>query len=115
MTLGHAPDGDRIPPCGFNQDIPRLLSDHRVEAAHDTGEGNWFLRVGYDEIFGRELAVDTVESFQSLASAGLADDQLASFKQIEIENVGGLSTLPENVIRCIDGIADRALVEQCKA
>ena len=31
----HLPHNARIPPGGFNHDVPRLLGDHRVVSAHD--------------------------------------------------------------------------------
>src|SRR5207302_10377305 len=75
MTLGHAPDGDRIPPRRFDEDVPCLVRDHRVVSTHHSSEPDWLLRVGYNEIFGRELAVDAVECLQSLAGPGPADNQ----------------------------------------
>ena len=59
----------------------------RVEAAHHAGERDRLLRVGDDEIFGRELAVDTVERLQRFACAGAADDDRAALEQIKIEGV----------------------------
>ena len=80
VALRHVANGDRVPPCGFDQDVSRLLGDHGVVSAHDTGEADGFYGVGNDEIFGCELAFYAVESLQSFTGAGLADNQLSSFQ-----------------------------------
>jgi hypothetical protein len=40
---------------------------------------------------------------------------LIAFEQVGVEDVGGLSDLPENVIGGIDSVRDRALVEKLLA
>src|SRR5580692_514105 len=48
VTLGTLPNGGRIKPRRFDEDILCLRRDHGVESAHDTGEGDWFLCVRDD-------------------------------------------------------------------
>ena len=76
VAFRHAANRDRIPPRGFDQDVLRLLRDHGVESAHDAGERDRLLRVGDDQIFGSELAIDAIESLQRFARARFADDDL---------------------------------------
>ena len=114
VALRHAPHRDRIPPCRLDQDVLRLLGDHRVEAAHHSGEADRLFGVGHDQIFGRELALDAIERLQRFAGACLANDQPPAFEQIEIENVGRLAAFPENVVGGVDRVADGTLIEKRK-
>src|ERR1700687_1701420 len=112
VPLRHPAHRDRIPPRGFDQDVFRFLSDHRVKAAHYAGQSHRLFRVGNDEIFSRKLVLHAVQSLQRFASAGTANDQPAAFEQVEIEHVRGLATLPQNVVGSVDRIADGPLIEQ---
>ena len=112
VPLRHTAHRDRIPPCGFDQDILSLLGDHGVEAAHHTGQPHRLPRVGNDEVFGGELALHAIQRLQRLARASLANDQTPPFEQIEIEHVRRFAALPQNVVGRVHRIADGALIEQ---
>src|SRR5258706_7337955 len=73
VALRHAAYRHRIPPSRLDQDIPCLVGDHGVVAAHDAGEADWLLCVSDYQILGRERAFNTVESLQSFTSLRLAD------------------------------------------
>src|SRR5260370_4873841 len=111
VPLRHPAHGGRVPPGGFDQDILRLLGDHGVEAAHRAGQSHRFFCVGNDEIFAGKLALYAVQSLQRFAGPSFANHQAASFEQIEIENVGGLATLPQDVVGSVDRVADAPLIE----
>ena len=111
----HLADDSWIPPGRLDHDVAGLVGDHGVVSAHDAGEAYGLLRVADDQIFCRELAFDSVERFQRLPCASLPDNDLIAFEQVGIEDVGGLSDLPENVVGGIDGVRDRALIEKLQA
>ena len=115
VPLRHAAHGDRIPPRRLDQDVFRLLRDHRVEAAHHARQPDGLFGVRDDEIFGGELAFDSIERLERLAGSRFADDELSALEQIEIENVRRLAAFPQNVVRGIDRIADGPLIEQLQA
>src|SRR5208337_281579 len=115
VTLRHTPHGDRIPPSGFDQDVLRALGDHRIEAAHYASQADRLSRVGHDQIFGGELTLHTIQSLESFAVHGAAYDQPAAFEQIEIEDVRGLATFPQNIVGSIHRVTDGPLVEQLQA
>src|SRR5277367_1281072 len=98
MPPRHLAHDARIPPRRFDYDIARLLGDHRVVAAHHAGETDGLFRVANDEVFGSELALDSVESLQRLAGARLANDDLPAFEKIHVENMRGLPDFPEDVV-----------------
>ena len=52
-----------VEPGGFDEDVFGFGGDHGVAAAHDSGEGEGFLFVGYDEVVGFEGALGSVEEF----------------------------------------------------
>src|SRR5690349_2327943 len=115
MPLRHLPYDRRIPPGRLDQDVAGLVGDHGVKAAHNSSQAYGLLRIGYHEIFGGELALNAVERLQSLARPRVTNDQPMSFEQVEIENVRGLTHLPQNVIGSVDGVVNRALIEQPKS
>ena len=115
VPLRHPAHRDRVPPGGFDQDVLRLLGDHRVEAAHHPGEADRLFGVGNDEIFGGELALHAIQRLQRFSGSSFANDEPSSFEQIEIEHVRGLAALPQNVVRRVDRVADGALIEQLQA
>ena len=94
VTLRHTAHRDRVPPRGFDQDVLRFLRDHGVEAAHHAGQSHRLFRVGNDQIFGGELALHAIQSLERFAGSSFANDQAASFEQIEIEHVRGLASSP---------------------
>ena len=112
VPLGHAADGRRIEPCRLDQHVLRLLGDHRVEAAHDAGQRDRLLRVGDDQVVGRELAIDAVERLQHFAIAGAAHDDRAAFQQVEIEGVRGMSEFVDRVVGGVGGVVDGARTQQ---
>ena len=114
VALRHAAHGDWVPPRGFDQHVLRLLGDHRVEAAHHSGEADRLYCVGYDQVLGSEFAIDSIERLERLAGSCFANDQATAFEQIEIENVGWLAALPENIVGGIDRIADGPLIDERK-
>ena len=63
----HLADHGGIEPRGFDEDVFRLLRDHGVESAHDSGQRDRFHGVGDDQIFRRQLALHAIERFQGLA------------------------------------------------
>jgi len=71
-----------------------------------------YLGVGDDKVFRSQLALDPIERLELFAISRLAHDDLATFEQVEIEDVGRLSDLPENVVGSVYGVADWPLVEQ---
>ncbi len=108
----HLPHDPRVPPRRFNQNIPRLVGNHRVEPAHDPCKPHGLLRVGDHQIFGSKRAFYTVQCLQLLSVLSFSNDELATLKQVHIENMRWLAHLPQNVVGSIDGIADRPLVKQ---
>ena len=74
-----------------------------------------FIAVGDDQIFGRELAVNSVESLERFAVARATNDDLAAFEQVEIERVRGMAHLPQRVVGSVGGVVDGALIDEGKA
>ena len=97
---------DRIEPRRLDENVLRLLRDHRVEAAHDSGKSHGPIRVRDDQVVGRKLAVNSVQRFERFTLARPANDNLAAFKQIEIEGVRGMPHLPERVVGSVGGIVN---------
>ena len=87
-------DRRRIEPRGLDQDVLRLLRDHGVESAYDSGECDRLHCVRDDQIFRRKFALDSIQRFQSLATERTAHQNLAAFEQIKIEDMGRMSHLP---------------------
>ena len=58
---------------------------------------------------------DAIERLQCFTGPRLANDQATTFEQVEIEHVGRLAALPENIVGGVDGVADRTLVDERKA
>ena len=110
----HLANDPGVPPRGFDQYVAGLLGNHCVESAHHASQGDWFARVGDDEILAGQLAFNPVERFQGFAILGIAHDNLAAFEQIEIEDVSWLAHLPQCVVSSIDRIVNRPLVEHCQ-
>ena len=67
VALGGLADGNRIEPRRLDQNIFRLLGDHRVEAAHDSGERDGLFGIGDDQVFRRKFAVNAIERLQRFA------------------------------------------------
>ena len=101
-----------IKPCRLDQDIFRLLRNHGVESAHDSGQRDRLHGVGDDQIFRGKFALDAVQRFQCFAAERPPHQNLSAFEQIEIEDVGGMSHLPQRVIGRVGGIVDGALIDQ---
>ena len=112
MSLGHAADGRRVEPRGLDQYVLRLLGDHGVEAAHHAGERDRLLRIGDDEIFGCQLAVDAVESLQDFAFERATHDDRTAFEQVEIEGVRGMTKLVQGIVRRVGDVVDGARPQQ---
>ncbi len=112
VTLGHGANGCRIEPGRLDEHILRPLSDHGVEAAHHAGERNRFLRIGDNQVFGRQLAVDAVERLQYFASAGAADDDCAALEQIEVESVRRMAEFVQSVVGGVGSVVDRTRTQQ---
>ena len=110
VALSGLAHGDRIEPGRLDQDIVRVVRDHCVEATHDSGKSDRLLRIGDDQIFWRQLAVNSVECFQRFPSAGAPNDDLSSLQKIEIERVSGMSHFPQGIVRGIRRIVDWALI-----
>ena len=104
VAAGAAADGGGIEPGGFDEDVFGFGGDHGVPAAHDSGEGEGFLFVGYDEVVGFEDAVGAVEEFEFFAFAGEADYD-AAFEFVEVEGVGGVAHAEEGEVAGVDGVA----------
>ena len=115
VALGHAADRRRVEPRRLDQHVLRLLGDHGVEAAHHAGQRDRLLRVGDDQVVGRELAVDAVERLQHFAFARAAHDDRAAFQQVEIEGVRGMAELVERVVGGVGGVVDGARAQQFQA
>src|SRR6185437_6585450 len=84
------------------------------EAAHDSGKGNGLVCVGDDQIFGRKVAIYSVEGFKSLALPRTADNNLAALQEIKIESVCGMAHFPQRVVRSVGSVIDRALIDEGK-
>ena len=112
MTPRHFANDSRIPPCRLNQDVPSLFGDHGVVPAHNACQSDRLLRVAHNEVFGAQLALYAIQGLESLAVASFAYHDLSTFEQIHIEYVSWLADLPQNVIRSIDSVRDRPLIEQ---
>ena len=103
VAAGAATDGSGIEPGGLDEDVFGLGGDHGVPAAHDSGEGEGFLFVGYDEVVGFEGALGSVEELELFAFVGEADDD-ASFDLVEVEGVGRVAHAEEDEVACIYGV-----------
>ena len=112
VALGHAAHRRRIEPRRLDQHVLRLLGDHRVEAAHHARQRDRLLRVGDDQVVGRELAIDAVERLQDFAFAGAAHDDRAAFQQVEIEGVRGMAEFVDRIVRRVGGVVDGARAQQ---
>src|SRR5262249_32151541 len=95
---------DGIEPCRLNENVLRFIRDHCVEAAHNSGERHWAVCIGDDQVVRRELAANSVESFQRFACVRFAHDDLAPLKKVEIECMRGMAHLPQRVVRGIGGV-----------
>ncbi len=111
----HLANCHRIPPRRFNQDVARLFRDHGVEAAHGARESDRLLAICYYEVFGRQLALDSIECLQHLAIPRPPHHNLSAFEQIQIEHVRRLAHFPKRVVGSVDGIVDWSLIQQAKA
>ena len=110
MPPRHLPNRNRIPPSRLDQDVSRLIRNHGVEATHDAGQGQRFSCIGDDQVFGGELAIDTVQGFELLAIACAADDELAAFEQVEVKDVCRFAHFPQRVVGGVHGVVDRTLI-----
>ena len=92
----------------LEQDLGGGVADLRGGSAHDPGDGlRRALGVADEEVFGRELALDTVEGGDVLAVVGEADDDAATAEPGEVERVQRLVAFEEHVVRDVDDVADR--------
>ncbi len=107
-------DRRRIEPCGLDQDVAGLLGDHGVEPAHDAGERDRLYGVGDDQVFRRKLALHSVQGLEGFAAERPPHQNLAALEQIEIEDVGGMTHLPQGVVGGVGGIVDGPLIDQRK-
>ena len=106
------PHRHRIPPRGFDQNVPRLLSDHGVEPAHHASEPHGLLRISHDKIVGGKRSLHTIERLQFLAVFRFSNDEPSTFEQVHIKDVRRLAHFPENIVGSIDSIADEPLIQQ---
>ncbi len=84
-TARRATNGRRIEPGRFDEHVFCLLRDHRVEAAHHSGDGDGLCSVGNDEILPGEFAFHSVQRLDDLAFIGKPNNDLVAFEQVEIE------------------------------
>src|SRR5262249_39922424 len=112
MAFRSLANNDLIPPGGFDQDVAGVFGDHGVEATHHTGKTDGLFSIGNDEVFTSKFAFDAVKGFEPLAVFGFANDDLPALEQVHVEDVSWFADLPQNVIRGVDGVADRALIEK---
>ena len=110
--LRSATNRGRIEPGGLDEHVLGLLGDHRVEAAHHSGDSDGLRGVGDDEILLGELAFDSVEGLDDLAFIGAPNNDLAAFEQVEIESVRGMAELPERVVGGVGGVVDGTRAEE---
>ena len=108
-------DRGGIEPRGLDEYVAGGVGDHRGLAAHDSGQRYGFDGVGDDEVGGRELALDAVESYERLAGAGAAHDDLAALEFVEVEGVGGLADFVEHVVGGVGHVVDAALLDEFDA
>ncbi len=101
-----APDGGRIPPRRFEENVLRGRGHGRVEAAHDAGERDRALGVGHDDVGRVERPLDPVERDELLAAARLAHNDSAAGELVEVERVQRLAGFPEDVVRRVHRGAD---------
>ena len=94
QTARRATNGRRVEPRRLDEHVLRLLGDHRVEAAHHSGDGDGLCGVGDDEILLGELAFHPVERLNDLAFIGKPNNDLVAFEQVEIEGVRGMAEFP---------------------
>ena len=115
VTFGHAADGCRIEPRRLDQDALRRLGDHRIEAAHDAGERDGLFGIRDDEVFGSELALDAIQRLQDFAITRAADDDCATFQQVEIEGVRRMAEFVQRVVGGVSDVVDGAGAEHFEA
>ena len=114
VALAAAADGCRIEPRSFHQNIFCFSGDHRVPAAHHSGQGEGFLLVGHHQVFGIEHTLDSIQRAEFFAAAGAAQDD-AAFQLVAIEDVGGLTHGDGDVVGRVHGIGDELLLQQAEA
>ena len=59
-----------IPPRRLDEDIPRLLGDHRVITAHYASQSHRPLRIADGKVFRSELALDAIDELDDLHARG---------------------------------------------
>src|SRR5580698_9713772 len=109
------PHRHRIPPRGFDQNVPRLLSDHGVEPTHHASEPHGLLRISHDKIVGCQRPLHTIERLQFLAVFRFSNDEFSTFEQVHIKDVRRLAHFPENIVGSIDSIAYGPLIKQLQS
>src|SRR3984957_4729687 len=105
MSPRSLPHRHRIPPRGFDQNVPRLLSDHGVEPAHHASETHGLLRISQDKIVGGTPPLHTIERLQFLAVFRSSNDEPSTFEQVHIKDMRRLAHFPENLVGRIDSLA----------
>ena len=100
----------RIEIGGFEQDLGALLSDLRIGAAHDAGDGDRGAGIGDDEDpVVRQSADLAVEGAQGLAGATAPHDDATPVQPLQVEGVEWLAELEHNEICHIHDVVDGAL------
>jgi len=107
-----AANADEVEAGRLQQDVPRLVADLGVRAAHDAGEGNGAAHIGNDQIVPGQLPLLPVQSHEDFAGTGrpYRDDRCPALRtlnqQIEIEGMQRLAPLQHDVVGEIDNIVD---------
>jgi len=99
----------------FEQDARRFVSDLAVEAAHDTGDTDWPLRIGDHERVARQRTSDVVERFDLFPWSRTANDDPVAFQARTVEGMLRLSPLDHHVVRHIDDVVDRPDASELQA
>ncbi len=104
-----APHLDRIEPGALEEDVPGRAGDlaglppHHPRHRHRPG------RVGDHQHLGGQGTLDAVQREQPLAGACPSHDDPLLRQAIEVERVQRLPLLPQDEIRRVDDVVDRAL------
>ena len=105
-VFGGAAGGDGLKPSRFEQDVAGGEADLGVGAAHDAGQRHGAAGVGDEQVVRLERALDAVERGELFARLGAADDDAAVAEQVEVEGVGGVAELEQDVVGDVHDVVD---------
>ena len=111
VTPRGLPHRHGIEPRRLDEHIFRLGRNHRVPAAHHSGQAQSLVVIGDDQIVGVEHALHAIQRLQPFALARPAHND-AALELVEIEGVRGLAHRQPCKVCGIDGVGDFLLLQK---